>query len=188
VSSGPSDHDLVLLLRRRQPGAFDELYRRYRDRTWRFLVRLVGRVDAAEDAFQETWLAAARNAHRLREDTQVAAWLFTIARNKHRNGLRFLAFDERKRAILRAAEPAPAPGPDEGAEARRQAARVAAAFAGLAVAHREVLLLATVEGLEGPAIAAILGLREDAVRKRLSRARAELARASGLELKEKGTP
>ena len=68
VSSGPSDRDLVLLLRRRHPGAFDEIFRRYKDRIWRFLVRLTGSEPAAEDLFQDTWLAAARNAHLLREE------------------------------------------------------------------------------------------------------------------------
>jgi RNA polymerase sigma-70 factor (ECF subfamily) len=38
-----------------------------------------------------------------------------------------------------------------------------------------VLLLAGVEGLDSGQVAAVLGIRDDAARKRLSRARAELA-------------
>jgi RNA polymerase sigma-70 factor (ECF subfamily) len=184
VSSGIPDRDLVALLRRRHPGAFDELYRRYKDRIWRFLTRLAGRRDLAEDLFQDTWVAAARHAHRLSEETELGAWLFTIARNKHRNGLRFAVFDERRRAALGAAVPPPGPAlPEENAAARERVARVTGAWEALAVAHREVLLLAVVEGLETCQIAAVLGLREDAVRKRLSRARAEMARATGLDPK-----
>jgi RNA polymerase sigma factor (sigma-70 family) len=174
VSSGIPDRDLVLLLRRRQPGAFEELYRRYRDRIWRFLARLAGRVDIAEDLFQDTWLAAARNAHRLREDTELGPWLFTIARNKYRNGLRFVSFDERKRTNLSTSEQPTPSSPDHDAVVRQQIANLAASFDRLPSANREVLLLALVEGLETGEIAAILGLREDAVRKRLSRARAAL--------------
>jgi RNA polymerase sigma factor (sigma-70 family) len=174
VSSGIPDGALVLLLRRRQPGAFEELYRRYRDRIWRFLVRLAGRVDVAEDLFQDTWVAAARNAHRLREDTQLGPWLFTIARNKYRNGLRFASFDERKRTNLGASERPAQSSPDDDAVVRQQIARLAASFRRLPVAHREVLILALVEGLETDEIAAVLGLRGDAVRKRLSRARAAI--------------
>jgi RNA polymerase sigma factor (sigma-70 family) len=180
VTVGPTDADLVLLLRRRRPGAFDEVFRRYRDRIWRFLVNLTRQPDRAEDLFQETWLAAARNAHRLSEDTDLGPWLFTIARNKHRNGLRFLANDQRKRQGLAAVPPAATASPDEATDARRAAARVASGLARLPVAHREVLLLSVQEGMETREIAAVLGLREEAVRKRLSRARAELARSSGL--------
>jgi RNA polymerase sigma-70 factor (ECF subfamily) len=187
VSSGPADRDLLVLLRRRHPGAFDELFRRHKDRIWRFLVRLAGRADLAEDLFQDTWLAAARNAHRLREDTELAAWLFTIARNKHRNRLRSVVFDERKHAQVRALDSPPASLPDQDADARRKAARVASCFVQLPLAYREVLLLALSEGLETRDIASVLGLREDAVRKRLSRARAELARASGFDCEQKGT-
>ena len=178
----------MLLLRRRHPGAFEELFRRYKDRVWRFLIRMVGRPQVAEDLFQETWLAAARNAHRLRRETQLVAWLLTIARNKHRNGLRFLMTEQRKHAELLVATgepPVPSAAPEEAADARREAARVAAAFARLPLPYREVLLLALVEGLETREIARVLSLREEAVRKRISRARAELARASGLREGEK---
>jgi RNA polymerase sigma-70 factor (ECF subfamily) len=182
VSVGPTDADLVLLLRRRRPGAFDEVFRRYRDRIWRFLVNLTRQTDRAEDLFQETWLAVARNAHRVSEDTDLGPWLFTIARNKHRNGLRFLANDQRKRRGLAAVPPpAAAAALDDAAHVRRVAARVTSCFAQLPVAHKEVLLLAVQEGLATREIAAVLGVREEAVRKRLSRARAELARSSGVD-------
>ena len=42
----------------------------------------------AEDLFQDTWLAAARHAHRLHEGSQLLPWLYTIARNKHHNAFR----------------------------------------------------------------------------------------------------
>jgi DNA-directed RNA polymerase specialized sigma24 family protein len=64
---------------------------------------------------------------------------------------------------------------------RQQMAAVAASFGRLAVAYREVLLLAFVEGLETREIASVLALREDAVRKRLSRARAALADATSID-------
>lgn len=175
LSAGPSDHDLVLLLRRRRPGAFEEVYRRYRERIWRFLVRLTNNQPVAEDLFQETWLAAARNAHRLHEATELLPWLFTIARNKHRNGLRAAAFDHRKRAAL-LVEPSNLPqDPDSDADARTRVERVAAALTRLPATYREVLLLCVSEGLDAETAAPILGLRADAVRKRLSRARAALA-------------
>ena len=177
MSTGPSDQDLVLLMRRRQPGAFAEVYRRHHERIWRFLQRLTGHRALGEDLFQDTWLAAARNAHRLREDSQLLPWLYTIARNKHRNSLRFAAMEQRRRE--QAGPPDPAGAPELDVDARASAARVVAAFPRLTEAHREVLLLCLVEGLDSEAAARVLDVRPEAVRKRLSRARAELARLAG---------
>jgi RNA polymerase sigma-70 factor (ECF subfamily) len=165
-----------LRLRRQLPGAFDDVYQRYRETIWRFLYRLCRRQDAAEDLFQETWLAAARNVHRLREDSELLPWLYTIARNKHRNAIRFRLVDQKRReTIVRETVTSPLE-PDAETDARQRAARVARAFASLPEAYREVLLLSVFEGVPTVDIARILGLREDAVRKRLSRARAELGR------------
>jgi RNA polymerase sigma-70 factor, ECF subfamily len=165
-----------LRLRQQRRGAFDDVYQRYREPIWRFLYRLCGRQDAAEDLFQETWLAAARNVHRLRENSELLPWLYAIARNKHRNAIRFRLVDQKRReGIVGEAVTSPLE-PDVETDARRRAARVARAFASLPEAYREVLLLSVVEGLPTVDIGKILGLREDAVRKRLSRARAELAR------------
>ena len=47
----------------------------------RLLTRLVGPSDA-EDAWQETFIAALRAYPRLRPDSDVRAWLFTIAHRK----------------------------------------------------------------------------------------------------------
>jgi RNA polymerase sigma-70 factor (ECF subfamily) len=168
------DRDLVLALRRKEQGALDEVYQLYRERLWRFLSRLAWSQAEAEDLFQETWLAVARHAHRLREDTNLAVWLFTIARNKHKNSLRSRAFAARRRIGLQRLPTAVAGALDDAAGARIQVSRVAAAFSRLADAHREVLLLCLSERLEPAEAARVLGIREDALRKRLSRARAAL--------------
>ncbi len=175
----PTERSLVAALRRREAAAFDELYRRHHARIWTFLARLTGDRAEAEDLFQETWLAAAKHAHRLEEDSDVLRWLYTIARNKHRTSRRWLLFDLRKRERF-ALEPSMLGlPPDEHAAARARADALCDAFDELPDAHREVLLLCLVEGLETARVAAVLGIREDAVRKRLSRARAELAARLG---------
>jgi RNA polymerase sigma factor (sigma-70 family) len=168
------DRELVLALRRRERGALDEVYKVYRDRIWRFLARLARSTAEAEDLFQETWLAAARHGHELREDSDLGVWLYTIARNKHRNSLRSRAFDVGRQIGLERLVAAPRAAPDEVTELRRELGRVAAALARLPDAHREVLLLCVGERLEPAEVARILGIREDALRKRLSRARAAL--------------
>ena len=67
---------------------------------------------------------------------------------------------------LGAAELATAAAPDESVDTGRRAARVMACFPALPVAHREILLLAVQAGLETRDMAAVLGPREEAVRKR----------------------
>jgi RNA polymerase sigma-70 factor (ECF subfamily) len=129
----------------------------------------------AEDLHQETWVSASRHAHKLAEDTDLPAWLFTIARNKYRSYRRWSALDFTRMALdAFDAEPeAPAASPD----ARDDLAALERALASLPAPHREVLLLVGVEGLEGKQAADVLGIQPEALRQRLSRARAALAEA-----------
>jgi len=79
----------------------------------RLLIALVGRDDA-EDCYQETWLAALRAYPRLRDASNLRAWVLTIA---HRKALDQLRVRRRVHAPVselpdRPARPA-APLPDE---------------------------------------------------------------------------
>lgn len=174
------DLALVIDLRARQPAAFDRLYARHRERLWAFLVRLTRDRTDAEDLFQETWISAAANAHRLEEGSDVRAWLYTIARNKHRSSRRFLLLDFRRKETLAHEPPARVTPPDVELERKRDLRAVERALDGMKEAHREVLILSVIEGLDTGALATVLELSQEAVRKRLSRARAELAEALAL--------
>lgn len=52
-----------------------------RDAVWRYLVAMVGPVDA-DDCFQETFLSALRAYDRLRPGSNERAWVLTIAHRK----------------------------------------------------------------------------------------------------------
>jgi RNA polymerase sigma factor (sigma-70 family) len=67
---------------------FERFYAAHRDEVFRFLVRMLGR-QAAEDAFQETFLRALRGYANLRHADNLRAWAFTIATH--------VALDERRR-------------------------------------------------------------------------------------------
>jgi len=60
---------------------FQELIDAHGSDVHRFLVAMVGRT-AADDCYQETWIAALRAYPRLRPGSNLRAWLFTIARSK----------------------------------------------------------------------------------------------------------
>lgn len=169
------DARLVAGLRRGDRAAFDQTYVRYRPRIFGFLRRLAGRRDLAEDLFQETWIKLAAHALRLAEDTDLAAWLFTVARNQYRSYRRWALLDaERLREIGLLPRPAAADSPYELAALTEAQRRLERALAHLAPANREVLLLVAVEGMAQDQVAAVLGIRHDAVRQRLARARARL--------------
>jgi RNA polymerase sigma-70 factor (ECF subfamily) len=179
--SGIVDADEALLVERLRGGdgaALADVYARYHERIWSFLLRLSGRRHLAEDLFQATWLAVARGAGRLRDDTDLRAWLFTVARNRYRSYRRWAVLDIARLLELGSGPAEHALAPDQEAEARAAAARVEAAFAQLSDAHREVLLLVVGEGFDATQAGAVLGLSPEAVRQRLRRARLELAEAS----------
>lgn len=68
---------------------FEHFYAEHRDDVYRYLVRMLGR-DAAEDAFQETFLRALRAYDELAHARNLRGWAFTIATR--------VALDERRRA------------------------------------------------------------------------------------------
>jgi RNA polymerase sigma-70 factor (ECF subfamily) len=167
----------VRALQRGDAAAFDAVYASYHARIYQFLYRLAGRRDLAEDLFQETWLKLARHATTLRDDTDLGAWLFTVARNAYRSHRRWVLIDLQRRV-----EPATVPSAEGVVEARRELAR---ALEALSDGDKEVLLLVAVEGMEQERAAAVLGISYDNLRQRLSRARANLS--AKLAKEETGT-
>ena len=168
----PTERELVAALRRGEPAAFDAVYHRYRSRIYGFLLRLSGSRCLAEDLFQETFLRLARHALRLEPDTQLGAWLFTVARNCYRSYRRFALLD-RQRLHEYGLAPRPAgASPHDQAAASESAARLEAALQGLPLKYREALLLVGVEGMAPEQAAALLGLSAENLRQRLHRGRA----------------
>src|SRR5438034_1082555 len=72
---------LVARLRQGDADAFDDVYTAFNTRLFTFLVRLSRRRDVAEDLLEETWLRLVKHARRLRPDTRLGPWLFTVARH-----------------------------------------------------------------------------------------------------------
>jgi len=171
--------ELVSRLRRGEPEAFDQVYAALRARLFSFLLRLTGRREVAEDLSQETWLRLARRAADLRDDTTISAWLFTVARNLATSYWRSRWLDGPLAANLDDLDPADdnAGTPERLAEARDDRRALEASLATLSPSDREVLLLVGVEGLSPADAAAVCGVKPEALRKRLERARTRLGAA-----------
>ena len=176
----PVDRDselaLIARLKQRDEGAFDELYDAYHARIFNFLARLARNRDVAEDLAEETWLRVVANARRLREDTRLAPWLFTIARNLFASYCRSRAldYDAMSSPSLWPVQP-PEPSPFEAASATELQKRVEGALATLPGIYREALLLVAQVGMSPSEAASVCGISGEAMRQRLSRARAMLA-------------
>lgn len=170
------ERDLVIRLRRGEPGAFDAIYERLRARVWAFLARMTGRRDQADDLSQEVWLRLARSAPKLADDTRLAPWLFTVARNLYVSQWRSAQVARQLVGELLPPEPITT-GPFEIAASTQTQARVERAIAELPPTYREVLVLCVIEGLAPRDAAAVLGTSPEAARQRLSRARGMIERA-----------
>ncbi len=136
--------------------------------------RLCVRRDIAEDVYQETWIKLALYAPRLLPETDLPAWLYTVARN--------LARSERRSARAKPTTGAPSEDvrdhsatPFEWALANETQGLLEQALAELPLPLREVLVLVVVDGVDHERAATILELSPDALRQRLARARAKLA-------------
>lgn len=167
-------------LLRGDAAAFDAVFAAYRRRLYAYLIRMTRRRDVAEDLMQETFMRLAQHATRLAPDTRLAAWLFTVAH-------RLVISWGRARAVRAALAgdlprtdvPARDRSPLEAVADSQQQLALERAFAALPPAYREVALLVGIEGLQPAEVAEILGLRADAVRQRLARARQQLADGLG---------
>jgi RNA polymerase sigma-70 factor (ECF subfamily) len=84
----PLDAELIARWRRGEPGAFEELVRRWQDPVARFLVRWVGEPETARDLCQEVFLRVHQAAPRYRENGAFASWLYRIAVNVARDAVR----------------------------------------------------------------------------------------------------
>jgi RNA polymerase sigma-70 factor (ECF subfamily) len=169
---------LVCRLRNGDPDAFDAVHGAFNARLYNFLARLSRRPDVAEDLLEETWLRLVKHAGRLRPDTRLAPWLFTVARHLHASYCRSRCLeDAHETGVLGLwAHGRREPSPFEALESDQAAQRLAAALASLPLAYREALLLVGVEGLPHTEAAQICGVSAEAMRQRVSRARALLAR------------
>jgi RNA polymerase sigma factor (sigma-70 family) len=138
----------------------------HRDAVWRFLVRSVGRAEA-EDCFQDTFIAALRAYPRLRADSNLRAWVLTIAHHK--------ALDAHRSRTRRAVPVDDLTVVDAGA--RMPAPRDEAlwdAVGDLPARQRSAVVLRYVADLPHRDIATAIGCSEDAARRSLHEGLAKL--------------
>lgn len=171
--------DLVARLRNGDPAAFDAVHGAFNTRLFNFLARLSRRRDVAEDLLEETWLRFVDRAPRLRDDTRLGPFLFTVARNLYVSYCRSRLIEDSLMVGMIGLWPSgtPRPSPFDATVASETGRRLDAALAALPALYREALLLIAVEEMRPAEAAQVCGITPEAMRQRISRARAMLTRA-----------
>ena len=171
-----AERELVSRLRAGDADAFDAVYAEYNTRLFAFLARLSRNRATAEDLLEETWLRLVSHGERLREDSQLGAWLFTVARNLYVSYCRSRMLEDVHALDSIGLWPSGCPSsPFEETAGHELGVRLEAALAELPLQYREALLLVAIEGLTPAQAAQVCGVSGEAMRQRLSRGRAMLA-------------
>jgi RNA polymerase sigma factor (sigma-70 family) len=173
-----SELNLVAEMRAGNAAAFDCIYVEFNQRLFSFLARLSRNRDLAEDLLEETWLRFADAAPKLRSDTSLGPFLFTVARNLYVSYCRSRLIEDSQAVEMLGLWPlgTPHPSPFESTVASETGRRIEAALADLPATYREALLLTAVEGMRPAEAALVCGITPEAMRQRLSRARAAIAK------------
>ncbi len=164
-----ADADLVARSRARDAVAFGALVDRHHRLVFGVALATCGDRVLAEDVVQDAFVTAWRNLDRLRDAGRVGSWVAGIARN-----LAGVAVRERSRGRGEDIDVDRVRTPEDDIVDREDRELLQRALARLPEAHREALVLYYLEGQSIARIADGLNVRDDVVKKRLSRGRKAL--------------
>jgi RNA polymerase sigma-70 factor (ECF subfamily) len=160
--------------------AFGVLVRRYQERLYHSVYRLVENAEDAQDVVQEAFLNAYQSLDGFKGDSLFFTWLYRIAVNTA------ISFKRKHRVLARTesrtnGEPAMEPldpsatsRPEHALEQAELGTRVRQALARLSPEHRAVLVMKDMEGHKYETMAEVLQVPIGTIRSRLHRARLEL--------------
>jgi RNA polymerase sigma-70 factor (ECF subfamily) len=174
------DHRLIAASRKGDTVAFGELVRRYQDRLYNTVYRLLDNADDAQDVVQDAFLSAYQSLEGFKGDSQFFTWLYRIAVNaaiSHKRKQRLtLSIDAGRNGGGRVEplDPSDAGRPGHALERAEEERQVQRALNRLSAEHRAVLIMKDMEGQKYEAMAEVLGVPIGTVRSRLHRARTEL--------------
>jgi RNA polymerase sigma factor (sigma-70 family) len=173
-SDGPTDADLITLVRAGDSAAYEELFRRHRDVAIRY-ARRISDTQRAEDLCAEAFTKIFDLLQRGKgPDVAFRAYLLTTVRTSHLNTLRRLSREE----LVPDHEPVGRMMPViEDPDARFDQRAICRAFAQLPERWQAALWLTSVEGLGHDEVSEHLGIKANAVASLAFRARAGLRQA-----------
>lgn len=161
--------------------AFAWLVERYERMVLRTALRMLGDMDQAQDAAQETFLRMHRYLGRFDTARELGPWLYRVTVNachdvaRRRSGTRLVSLEE----VRETSDPTSRFGPEELERAVSQAEQrqlVQAALATLPEKERAAIVLRDIEGLPTAEVAQILASSEGTVRSQVCTGRLKIRR------------
>jgi RNA polymerase sigma-70 factor (ECF subfamily) len=178
--SGLTDEDVVLRVLQGQTALFEVLMRRHNERLYRAARAILRDAREAEDVMQQAYVNAYAHLRQFDGRSTFATWLTRIAINeaitRAKKEGRYEPLEREEHVLETMSSGSAAPDPERLAFARELAALVEAAVDELPDGCREVFVLREIQGLNTSETADILGVSDDVVKTRLSRAKATLRR------------
>jgi RNA polymerase sigma-70 factor (ECF subfamily) len=146
--------------------AFHLLYKRHRHAIFRFLYRLSGSIEVAEDLTHNSFLQLIEKTTLPSTPDPLRHQLYSTARNLAMEQLRHSGLEVDNGLVRKTGQP-----PLNWRSGKVSAVEVRQAVLGLSLLEREALILSVYEGLEPGEIATIVGTDLDTLAARLERAR-----------------
>jgi RNA polymerase sigma-70 factor (ECF subfamily) len=175
------DQRLIADCRKGRTAAFGELVRRYQDRLFNTVYRLLDNAEDAQDVVQDAFIHAYQSLHSFKGDSLFFTWLYRIAvnaaiswRRKQRAVLRLKTGRDTDSGGLDPPDPSETNQPGFAMEQAEEGRRIQAALNCVSPEHRAVLILKDMEGQKYETMAEILDVPIGTIRSRLHRARLEL--------------
>ena len=178
---GLDDEDIAARVLEGQTALFEVLMRRHNERIYRAARAILRDEDEAEDVMQQAYVNAYANLRQFDRRARFSTWLTRIAVNEalaraRRRG-RYEALDENALPAQETPMKTQRPSdPERQAFTKELGSLLEAAVDTLPDGNREVFVLRDIEGLSTAETAECLGVSDDVVKTRLSRARAALRR------------
>jgi len=175
-----SDEDVIREVLAGNTGMFELLMRRYNERVYRAARAIVRADQDAEDVMQQAYVNAFTHLGQFNGSARFSTWLTRIAINEslarvRRQG-RYETCDFERANIAPLTSRDITQDPERQAFAREMRTLLEWAIDALPDGLREVFMLRDVEGLNTAETADCLGVSDDVIKTRLSRARAALRR------------
>jgi RNA polymerase sigma-70 factor (ECF subfamily) len=181
VNVSQDDATLIALCLSGDTSSFGVLVRRYQDRLYNSVYRLVDHPDDAQDVVQEAFLNAYQSLESFKGDALFFTWLYRIAFNtaislkrKQRVTLSIDASQDSDGHGIDPHDPADDAHPGWAMEQAEQERKIHAALVRLSSEHRTVLVMKDMEGRKYEDMAELLDVPIGTIRSRLHRARLEL--------------
>jgi RNA polymerase sigma-70 factor (ECF subfamily) len=177
---GLSDEDVVDRVLQGQTALFEVIMRRHNERIYRAARAILRDDKEAEDVMQQAYVNAYAHLRQFDKRAKFSTWLTKIAVNealaRARKQGRYEPLESDTGNVETFMSASTAPNPEHLAFSRELGALLEMAVEALVDGCREVFMLREIEGMSTIETAQVLGVSEDVVKTRLSRAKAALRR------------